>query len=193
MKTTETIPHCLQLKSSLTYLVSSWLLQAGEENPVVHLSVVSLNGPLHTVVMKKPDDPRIGWVTYCVWSNKQPEIALESFLNVSGGDVFSFCGFPGGNITSPWWNGPPAPNWLSTGWTEARTTPSWHCVRRQLESALRWNIQQIVPDTVWNLLSVCILCWGINVEMFFWLSTNPTKRPKTSNQCKPTNKYCLCG
>lgn len=36
------------------------VFQAGEENPEVQLSVVSLNGPLHTVVMKKPDDPRIG-------------------------------------------------------------------------------------------------------------------------------------
>lgn len=36
------------------------LFQAGEENPVVQLSVVGLNGPLHTVAMKKPDDPRIG-------------------------------------------------------------------------------------------------------------------------------------
>lgn len=47
--------------SSLICLISCW--KAGEENPRVHLSVVSLNGPLHTVVMKKPDDPRIGWVT----------------------------------------------------------------------------------------------------------------------------------
>lgn len=37
------------------------MFQAGEKNPEVQLSVVSLNGPLHTVVMKKPDDPRIGW------------------------------------------------------------------------------------------------------------------------------------
>lgn len=40
--------------------MSSRLFQAGEENPVVQLSVVGLNGPLHTVAMKKPDDPRIG-------------------------------------------------------------------------------------------------------------------------------------
>lgn len=55
-----TPPRCLHPKSNLTDLLSCWPLQAGEENPVVHLSVVSLNGPLHTVAMKKPDDPRIG-------------------------------------------------------------------------------------------------------------------------------------
>uniref|UniRef100_A0A8C0YCF1 Dipeptidyl-peptidase 6b n=2 Tax=Cyprinus carpio TaxID=7962 RepID=A0A8C0YCF1_CYPCA len=33
--------------------------KAGEENPDIYLSVVSLNGPLHTVRMRKPEDPRI--------------------------------------------------------------------------------------------------------------------------------------
>lgn len=40
--------------------MSCRMFQAGEENPAVQLWVVSLNGPLHTVAMKKPDDPRIG-------------------------------------------------------------------------------------------------------------------------------------
>lgn len=34
--------------------------QAGEENPVITLYVVNLNGPLHTIEMRRPDDPRIG-------------------------------------------------------------------------------------------------------------------------------------
>lgn len=38
--------------------------QAGEENPEIYVSVVSLNGPLHTVRMKKPEDPRIGSVIH---------------------------------------------------------------------------------------------------------------------------------
>lgn len=80
----KTILHRLKLKSSLTCLISCWPLKAGEENPVVHLSVVSLNGPLHTVVMKKPDDPRIGWVTaqrwmivYQVTSNKNSPLKIK--------------------------------------------------------------------------------------------------------------------
>ncbi len=35
-------------------------VQAGEENPVITLYVVNLNGPLHTIEMRRPDDPRIG-------------------------------------------------------------------------------------------------------------------------------------
>lgn len=141
-----TIPPCIKLKSKPTYLISSWPLQAGEENPVVHLSVVSLNGPLHTVLMKKPDDPRIGWVTAWVFLIvcEALKIALQHCLKMRWRlwVVLMYCQrlfFLGGTIISPWWNGPPAPNWLSTGWTEPRTTLSWHCVRLRLESALRWN------------------------------------------------------
>lgn len=55
--------HCCTASEELCWIcLICRSLQAGEENPVVYLSVVSLNGPLHTVVMKKPDDPRIGWV-----------------------------------------------------------------------------------------------------------------------------------
>lgn len=63
-ETNRTLSFCCRTwnpNGHIVYLLSFGLLQAGEENPVVHLSVVSLNGPLHTVVMKKPDDPRIGW------------------------------------------------------------------------------------------------------------------------------------
>uniref|UniRef100_A0A3Q2CW50 A-type potassium channel modulatory protein DPP6 n=1 Tax=Cyprinodon variegatus TaxID=28743 RepID=A0A3Q2CW50_CYPVA len=44
--------------------------KAGEENPVITLYVVNLNGPLHTIEMRKPDDPRIGeyYVTMVKWA-----------------------------------------------------------------------------------------------------------------------------
>ncbi|TSK28313.1 Inactive dipeptidyl peptidase 10 [Bagarius yarrelli] len=37
--------------------------KAGEENPVISLYVVNLNGPLHTIQMKRPDDHRIRNIT----------------------------------------------------------------------------------------------------------------------------------
>lgn len=55
------LPQTNRCRSDIqTCVVSCWMFQAGEKNPEVQLSVVSLNGPLHTVEMKKPDDPRIG-------------------------------------------------------------------------------------------------------------------------------------
>ncbi len=41
----------------------AWMFffQAGEENPIISLYVVNLNGPLHTVEMRRPEDQRIGW------------------------------------------------------------------------------------------------------------------------------------
>ncbi|XP_071387429.1 A-type potassium channel modulatory protein DPP6-like isoform X1 [Centroberyx affinis] len=44
--------------------------KAGEENPVITLYVVNLNGPLHTIEMRRPEDPRIGeyYVTMVKWA-----------------------------------------------------------------------------------------------------------------------------
>ncbi|KAM6953225.1 A-type potassium channel modulatory protein DPP6 [Aplochiton taeniatus] len=44
--------------------------KAGEENPVISLFVVNLNGPLHTMEMRRPEDPRIGeyYVTMVKWA-----------------------------------------------------------------------------------------------------------------------------
>uniref|UniRef100_A0A3P8YKC7 A-type potassium channel modulatory protein DPP6 n=1 Tax=Esox lucius TaxID=8010 RepID=A0A3P8YKC7_ESOLU len=44
--------------------------KAGEENPVISLYVVNLNGPLHTIEMRRPEDQRIGefYVTMVKWA-----------------------------------------------------------------------------------------------------------------------------
>uniref|UniRef100_A0A3B4BLK5 A-type potassium channel modulatory protein DPP6 n=1 Tax=Periophthalmus magnuspinnatus TaxID=409849 RepID=A0A3B4BLK5_9GOBI len=44
--------------------------KAGEENPVITIYVVNLNGPLHTIEMRRPDDTRIGeyYVTMVKWA-----------------------------------------------------------------------------------------------------------------------------
>uniref|UniRef100_A0A3P8WL41 Dipeptidyl-peptidase 6b n=1 Tax=Cynoglossus semilaevis TaxID=244447 RepID=A0A3P8WL41_CYNSE len=85
--------HCVVLKSSLKYRISSWPLQAGEENPVVQLSVVSLNGPLHTVVMKKPDDPRLGreyYITMVTWATST-KLAVNWLNRAQNNSVLTLC------------------------------------------------------------------------------------------------------
>ncbi|XP_037135624.1 dipeptidyl aminopeptidase-like protein 6 isoform X2 [Syngnathus acus] len=44
--------------------------KAGEENPTITLYVVNLNGPLHTIEMRRPDDPRLSefYVTMVKWA-----------------------------------------------------------------------------------------------------------------------------
>uniref|UniRef100_A0A667ZCR4 Dipeptidyl-peptidase 6b n=1 Tax=Myripristis murdjan TaxID=586833 RepID=A0A667ZCR4_9TELE len=77
----------------LTYLISRRPLQAGEENPVVHLSVVSLNGPLHTVVMKKPDDPRIGreyYITMVKWATST-KLAVNWLNRAQNNSILTLC------------------------------------------------------------------------------------------------------
>uniref|UniRef100_A0A4W5LZP7 A-type potassium channel modulatory protein DPP6 n=1 Tax=Hucho hucho TaxID=62062 RepID=A0A4W5LZP7_9TELE len=45
--------------------------KAGEENPVISLYVVNLNGPLHTMEMRRPEDQRMGeyYVTMVKWAS----------------------------------------------------------------------------------------------------------------------------
>uniref|UniRef100_UPI0037E9B1F4 dipeptidyl-peptidase 6 n=1 Tax=Semicossyphus pulcher TaxID=241346 RepID=UPI0037E9B1F4 len=67
--------------------------KAGEENPVVHLSVVSLNGPLHTVVMKKPDDPRIGreyYITMVRWATST-KLAVNWLNRAQNNSILTLC------------------------------------------------------------------------------------------------------
>nr|XP_061794901.1 dipeptidyl aminopeptidase-like protein 6 [Nerophis lumbriciformis] len=67
--------------------------KAGEENPVVHLSVVSLNGPLHTLVMKKPDDPRIGreyYITMVKWATST-KLAVNWLNRAQNNSILTLC------------------------------------------------------------------------------------------------------
>ncbi|KAM9844637.1 A-type potassium channel modulatory protein DPP6-like [Aulostomus maculatus] len=67
--------------------------KAGEENPVVHLSVVSLNGPLHTVVVKKPDDPRIGreyYITMVRWATST-KLAVNWLNRAQNNSILTLC------------------------------------------------------------------------------------------------------
>uniref|UniRef100_A0A4W6DHN1 Dipeptidyl-peptidase 6b n=1 Tax=Lates calcarifer TaxID=8187 RepID=A0A4W6DHN1_LATCA len=67
--------------------------KAGEENPAVHLSVVSLNGPLHTVVMKKPDDPRIGrefYITMVKWATST-KLAVNWLNRAQNNSILTLC------------------------------------------------------------------------------------------------------
>ncbi|KAG7487405.1 hypothetical protein MATL_G00022970 [Megalops atlanticus] len=71
--------------------------KAGEENPMIYLYVVNLNGPLHTIEMKRPEDPRIGeyyitmvkWATSTKlavnWLNRPQNISILTLCEVTTG------------------------------------------------------------------------------------------------------------
>uniref|UniRef100_H3DCP5 Dipeptidyl-peptidase 6b n=1 Tax=Tetraodon nigroviridis TaxID=99883 RepID=H3DCP5_TETNG len=67
--------------------------KAGETNPEVQLSVASLNGPLHTVVMKKPDDPRIGreyYITMVNWATST-KLAVTWLNRGQNNSILTLC------------------------------------------------------------------------------------------------------
>ncbi|XP_061095141.1 dipeptidyl aminopeptidase-like protein 6 isoform X1 [Conger conger] len=71
--------------------------KAGEENPIINVSVVNLNGPLHTIEMKRPEDQRIGeyyitmvkWATSTKlavnWLNRPQNISILTLCEVTTG------------------------------------------------------------------------------------------------------------
>uniref|UniRef100_H3D7X8 A-type potassium channel modulatory protein DPP6 n=1 Tax=Tetraodon nigroviridis TaxID=99883 RepID=H3D7X8_TETNG len=68
------------------------LTPAGEENPVIALYVVNLNGPLHTIEMRKPDDPRIGefYVTMVKWATST-KVAINWLNRAQNISVLTLC------------------------------------------------------------------------------------------------------
>ncbi|TSL47722.1 Dipeptidyl aminopeptidase-like protein 6 [Bagarius yarrelli] len=67
--------------------------KAGEENPEISVSVVSLNGPLHTVRMKKPEDPRIGkeyYITMVKWATST-KLAINWLNRAQNNSILTLC------------------------------------------------------------------------------------------------------
>uniref|UniRef100_A0A3Q3M5X3 A-type potassium channel modulatory protein DPP6 n=1 Tax=Mastacembelus armatus TaxID=205130 RepID=A0A3Q3M5X3_9TELE len=80
--------------------------KVGEENPVITLYVVNLNGPLHTIEMRKPDDPRISeyyvtmvkWATTTKlainWLNRAQNISILTLCEATTGVCTKVCQSP---------------------------------------------------------------------------------------------------
>ncbi|XP_047677524.1 dipeptidyl aminopeptidase-like protein 6b isoform X2 [Tachysurus fulvidraco] len=67
--------------------------KAGEENPEVYVSVASLIGPLHTVRMKKPEDPRIGkeyYITMVKWATST-KLAINWLNRAQNNSILTLC------------------------------------------------------------------------------------------------------
>ncbi|XP_076026583.1 A-type potassium channel modulatory protein DPP6-like [Genypterus blacodes] len=66
--------------------------KAGEENPVITLYVVNLNGPLHTIEMKRPEDPRIGeyYVTMVKWATTT-KLAINWLNRAQNISILTLC------------------------------------------------------------------------------------------------------
>ncbi|XP_047667407.1 dipeptidyl aminopeptidase-like protein 6 isoform X1 [Tachysurus fulvidraco] len=66
--------------------------KAGEENPVISLYVVNLNGPLHTIQMRRPDDPRIGeyYITMVKWATST-KLAVNWLNRAQNISILTLC------------------------------------------------------------------------------------------------------
>ncbi|XP_030219459.1 dipeptidyl aminopeptidase-like protein 6 isoform X2 [Gadus morhua] len=67
--------------------------KAGEGNPTIKLLVVSLNGPLHTVEMVKPEDPRISreyYITMVKWTSST-KLAVNWLNRAQNNSILTLC------------------------------------------------------------------------------------------------------
>ncbi|KAK3571579.1 hypothetical protein QTP86_014151 [Hemibagrus guttatus] len=66
--------------------------KAGEENPVISLYVVNLNGPLHTIQMRRPDDQRIGeyYITMVKWATST-KLAVNWLNRAQNISILTLC------------------------------------------------------------------------------------------------------
>ncbi|XP_077364842.1 A-type potassium channel modulatory protein DPP6 isoform X2 [Festucalex cinctus] len=66
--------------------------KAGEENPLLTLYVVNLNGPLHTIEMRRPDDPRLSefYVTMVKWATTT-KLAVNWLNRAQNISVLTLC------------------------------------------------------------------------------------------------------
>ncbi|KAK1794896.1 hypothetical protein P4O66_009902 [Electrophorus voltai] len=66
--------------------------KAGEENPIISLYVVNLNGPLHTIEMRKPEDPRIGeyYITMVKWATST-KLAVNWLNRAQNISILTLC------------------------------------------------------------------------------------------------------
>uniref|UniRef100_A0A8C6LY21 A-type potassium channel modulatory protein DPP6 n=1 Tax=Nothobranchius furzeri TaxID=105023 RepID=A0A8C6LY21_NOTFU len=66
--------------------------KAGEENPVITLYVVNLNGPLHTIEMRRPNDPRTGeyYVTMVKWATTT-KLAINWLNRAQNISILTLC------------------------------------------------------------------------------------------------------
>uniref|UniRef100_A0A8D0CX08 A-type potassium channel modulatory protein DPP6 n=1 Tax=Sander lucioperca TaxID=283035 RepID=A0A8D0CX08_SANLU len=66
--------------------------KAGEENPVITLYIVNLNGPLHTIEMRRPDDPRMGeyYVTMVKWATTT-KLAINWLNRAQNISILTLC------------------------------------------------------------------------------------------------------
>ncbi|XP_077410267.1 A-type potassium channel modulatory protein DPP6 isoform X2 [Vanacampus margaritifer] len=66
--------------------------KAGEENPLLTLYVVNLNGPLHTTEMRRPDDPRLSefYVTMVKWATST-KLAVNWLNRAQNISILTLC------------------------------------------------------------------------------------------------------
>ncbi|XP_017278013.1 dipeptidyl aminopeptidase-like protein 6 isoform X2 [Kryptolebias marmoratus] len=184
--------------------------KAGEENPAVHLSVASLHGPLHTVVMKKPDDPRIGkefYITSVKWATST-KLAVNWLNRAQNNSILTLCEATTGvcikkheDESDSWLHRQnEAPLFSKDGhkFFFTRAIPQggrgkfFHISMSTSPPNTSTDILQSLPSGPWDVTS--ILAYNHDRNLIYFLSTedDPKRRHLySSDTIPPFNRCCL--
>ncbi|KTG46726.1 hypothetical protein cypCar_00018088 [Cyprinus carpio] len=148
--------------------------KAGEENPDIYLSVVSLNGPLHTVRMRKPEDPRIRkdyYITMVKWATST-KLAVNWLNRAQNNSILTLCEATTGICTKK----------------HEDESDSW--LHRQPNSST--DTLQSLTSGDWDVTE--ILAYNEDTKLVYFLSTEDDARRRhlySANTTGSFNRRCL--
>uniref|UniRef100_A0A8C7IDR3 A-type potassium channel modulatory protein DPP6 n=1 Tax=Oncorhynchus kisutch TaxID=8019 RepID=A0A8C7IDR3_ONCKI len=183
--------------------------KAGEENPVISLYVVNLNGPLHTIEMRRPEDPRMGeyYVTMVKWATTT-KLAVNWLNRAQNISMLTLCQATTGVCTKK--HEDESESWLHRQNEEplfskdglklffTRAIPQggrgkfFHISMSITQPNTSTDTLQSITSGDWDVTQV--LAYNENIQLIYFLSTedDPKRRHLYSaDTVGPFNRRCL--
>uniref|UniRef100_A0A8C1UHA9 Dipeptidyl-peptidase 6b n=1 Tax=Cyprinus carpio TaxID=7962 RepID=A0A8C1UHA9_CYPCA len=171
--------------------------KAGEENPDIYLSVVSLNGPLHTVRMRKPEDPRIRkdyYITMVKWATST-KLAVNWLNRAQNNSILTLCEATTGICTK---NEPPLFSRNGYRFFFTRAVPQggrgkfFHISMSTSQPNSSTDTLQSLTSGDWDVTE--ILAYNEDTKLVYFLSTEDDARRRhlySANTTGSFNRRCL--
>ncbi|KTF77234.1 hypothetical protein cypCar_00020315 [Cyprinus carpio] len=158
--------------------------KAGEENPDIYLSVVSLNGPLHTVRMRKPEDPRIRkdyYITMVKWATST-KLAVNWLNRAQNNSILTLCEATTGICTKKHED-------ESDSWLHRQIA---HLMADVFQPNSSTDTLQSLTSGDWDVTQ--ILAYNEDTKLVYFLSTEDDARRRqlySANTTGSFNRRCL--
>uniref|UniRef100_A0A8C8JB80 A-type potassium channel modulatory protein DPP6 n=1 Tax=Oncorhynchus tshawytscha TaxID=74940 RepID=A0A8C8JB80_ONCTS len=174
--------------------------KAGEENPVISLYVVNLNGPLHTIEMRRPEDPRMGeyYVTMVKWATTT-KLAVNWLNRAQNISMLTLCQATTGVCTKvrvcneePLFSKDGLKLFFTRAIPQGGRGKFFHISMSITQPNTSTDTLQSITSGDWDVTQV--LAYNENIQLIYFLSTedDPKRRHLYSaDTVGPFNRRCL--